>query len=263
MEIGIIGEGAIGAYVHEQLVKQGRSARAILLLPEFLRGRDLQDGKTKFVSSVDDLPDEIDHMVDCAGHIALKSHGPSILRRGIDLTTVSIGALADEDLYQQLSDAANEANSKLHLVSGAIGALDALRAASVGGLDSVTYVGRKPPKGWKGSPADDSLDLDNLGNREATHFEGTAREAAVRYPKNANVAAAVALAGVGFDKTRVKLVADPNTKTNVHEIQAVGAFGQFSFEIQGKALPDNPRSSALAAMSVISKLEQESQPICF
>jgi aspartate dehydrogenase len=149
------------------------------------------------------------------------------------------------------------------LVSGAIGALDCLRAARVGRLESVTYVGRKPPRSWKGSPAETRLDLDDMTNGAKVHFEGSARDAATEYPKNANVAAAVALAGIGFDDTQVKLIADPGISENIHEVKATGDFGSFSFEIRGHALPDNPRSSALAAMSVISKLEQETETIVF
>jgi len=193
----------------------------------------------------------------------LIAHGPDILRRGTDLTTVSLGALADDEVLRRLQQAATEGGAKLHLVSGAIGALDCLRAARVGGLQGVTYIGRKPPRSWKGSPAETKLDLDALTAGAETHFDGSARDAATEYPRNANVAAAVALAGIGFDDTQVKLIADPDISENIHEIQAIGNFGQFSFEIRGLSLPDNPRSSALAAMSVISKLEQVSQRVGF
>jgi len=84
-----------------------------------------------------------------------------------------------------------------------------------------------------------------------THVSGPSREAALQYPKNANVAAAIALAGAGFEKTRVELVADPELKHNVHRIEAQGAFGTLHFDIAGNALPDAPRSSALTAMSVL------------
>jgi aspartate dehydrogenase len=263
MKIGIIGEGAIGTYVRDKILERGHVIRAVLLRPERLQDHATEQNGTLYVASVEDLPDDIEHMIDCAGHSALKSYGPDILRRGTDLTTVSIGALADPDLYRGLEQAATEGHTRLHLASGAIGALDCLRAARVGSLQSVSYIGRKPPQGWKGSPAEDRLDLDNLDAGAATHFEGTARDAAMEYPKNANVAAAVALAGLGFDKTRVKLIADPTIDENIHEIQAIGDFGRFTFEIRGQSLPDNPRSSALAAMSVVSKLEQETQRICF
>ncbi len=263
MKIGIIGEGAIGGFVRGKLLERGHEVPALLLLPELLQHRGKEEGGTRLVSSASDLPDDIDHMIDCAGHMALKLHGPDILRRGINLTTVSIGALADPDLYNSLEQAATDGNAKLQLVSGAIGALDCLRAACVGKLESVVYVGRKPPQSWKGSPAEERVDLDNLKGSANIHFDGTARVAATEYPKNANVAAAVALAGIGFDRTKVQLIADPNVTENIHEIEATGDFGRFSFEIRGNALPDNPRSSALAAMSVVSKLEQEAQSICF
>jgi aspartate dehydrogenase len=130
-------------------------------------------------------------------------------------------------------------------------------------LHSVTYTGRKPPQGWKGSPAETKLDLDNPGTAAQVHFEGPARVAAREYPKNANVAAAVALAGTGFDATHVRLIADPAVNENIHTVEATGDFGRFFFEIRGRSLPDNPRSSALAAMSVVSRIEQETQRIRF
>ena len=162
-----------------------------------------------------------------------------------------------------LKDAANEGRATLHLASGAIGALDCLRAGRVGELQAVTYVGRKPPAGWTGSPAEETIDLDSLGGEARIHFEGSARDAAIRYPKNANVAAAVALAGIGMDETMVRLIADPTIEQNIHEVQATGDFGSFSFEIRGNALPDNPRSSALAAMSAVSVAEQLSRRVRF
>ena len=263
MQIGIIGEGAIGAFVRDELNSRGISVRALLVLPDLVEKTAAEFPDSVCVSSVADLPDDIEHMIDCAGHVALKIHGPQILRRGIDLTTVSVGGLADADLYHSLDQAAADGSATLRLVSGAIGALDCLRAARVGKLKSVTYIGRKPPKSWKGSPADEKLDLDNLTGEAQVHFEGTARDAAIEYPKNANVAAAVALAGTGFDETQVKLIADPNVDQNIHEIVASGDFGRFSFKIRGNALPTNPKSSALAAMSVVSSLEQQTQRIRF
>ncbi|MGI9236488.1 MAG: aspartate dehydrogenase [Woeseiaceae bacterium] len=263
MRIGIVGDGAIGSYVRQKALERGHQIRALLLLPECLPNHTTEPNGTRFVDNVADLPDDIDHMIDCAGHMALAAHGPDILRGGTDMTTVSLGALADPDLFRSLEHAATEGGARLHLVSGAIGALDCLRAARVGRLQSVTYIGRKPPQSWKGSPAETRLDLDNLTEGAKTHFDGSARVAATEYPKNANVAAAVALSGIGFDDTQVKLIADPAISENIHEIRANGDFGSFSFEIRGHSLPDNPRSSALAAMSVIAELEQRSQSIVF
>lgn len=263
MNLGIIGVGAIGAYVRQGLEQRGHSIGALLVRPE--RVRELADELPGplYVGCVADLPDDIDLMIDCAGQSALKMHGPAILRRGFDLLTVSIGALAHADLTTELEQAAEHGKATLHLASGAIGALDCLRAAGAGRIDSVTYTGTKPPAGWKGSPAEQQLDLESLTGEAQLHFAGSAREAALRYPKNANVAAAVALAGVGMDQTQVRLIADPNVDQNIHEVLAAGEFGQFRFEIRGNALPDNPKSSALAAMSVVSQVEQMAQRIRF
>ncbi len=263
MRIGIIGTGAIGRFVHDELTNRGFSVAALLVRVPRIEALTLEYPGLECVASADDLPDDIDHMIDCAGHAALRAHGPGILRRGIDLTTVSIGALADSDLYRELDEAARQGGARLILASGAIGALDCLRAARVGALRSVTYTGRKPPAGWRGSPAEEKLDLDALTGEAQVHFSGTARDAAIQYPKNANVAAAVAIAGIGFDETEVRLVADPGVDQNIHEIVASGDFGEFSFEIRGNALPTNPKSSALAAMSAVSQVEQEARRIRF
>lgn len=254
MKIGIIGAGEIGSYVAEHLNNKGYGPLVSLVRPSRVENA-IETGPGR-VSRVEELPQDLTLMVDCAGHAALREHGAAILERGIDLITVSVGALADPALESRLVDAAKAGKSQLHLASGAIGALDCLRAAKVGGLDSVSYIGRKPPQGWRGSPAEQRIDLDTLTSA-TMHFEGTARQAAQEYPKNANVAAAVALAGIGFDKTQVELLADPTISSNIHQIRAAGSFGSFSFEIDGKALPGNPRSSALAAMSAVAAVERQ------
>lgn len=260
MRIALIGNGAIAGYVTEALATRDLTVNAVLVRRERLRQAP---PNAPWVTSVADLPRNTDLVVDCAGHTALRSYGPDILRAGFDLITVSIGALADDDLTHTLTQAAQSGGARLHLASGAIGALDTLRAASLGTLHSVSYTGRKPPNGWRGSPAEDRIDLDALTTGAKTHFEGSARNAALAYPKNANVAAAVALAGVGFDATQVTLIADADAGGNIHEITATGDFGNFEFSINGATLPDNPRTSALAAMSVLSAILERRKAIHF
>ena len=264
MKLGIIGRGAIAHYVTQRIEAEGHEVSAYLVRPARVDAHGAQDAAGRaLVSAVADLPRDLDLIADCAGHQALRSYGPEILRAGIGLVTVSLGALADAELEQALTDAAQSGGAPLILATGAIGALDALRSARAGRLSRVQYTGRKPPAGWRGSPAEAVLDLNALTDTAVPHFQGTAREAALRYPKNANVAAAVALAGIGFDRTEAQLIADPTISENIHEITAEGDFGHLAFQIAGNPLPDNPKSSALAAMSVVATILQQHSAIRF
>ena len=260
--IAIIGCGAIGEAVAGYLADHENIEVGVALIEPGMdsRARDVFGEDVEIAHSIDDVSTQIDLAVDCAGHPALRQHGEAILARGINLVSVSSGALADAELYDRLAAAARSGGVQLRVASGAIGALDALSAASIGALRQVTYRGRKPPNGWRGSPAESKLNLDAL-SEAAVHFSGSARNAALEYPKNANVAASVALAGIGFDDTVVELIADPNVERNVHEIIAEGDFGHFEFRIEGQSLPDNPRSSAITAMSVVREILNPASPL--
>src|SRR5439155_3851598 len=139
-------------------------------------------------------------VVEVGGHAALAAHGPAVLGAGIDLMLVSVGALAEPSVEEAIVSAACAGHSRAIIVSGAIGGLDAIAAAAVGGLSSVTHTTRKPARTLLGEAA----------NLEAPRelFRGSAREGALRYPESINVAAAVSLAGIGLDRTEVRVIAD-------------------------------------------------------
>lgn len=182
-------------------------------------------------------------VVEAAGHGAVVEHGETALRQGSDLLLASVGALADEALHDRLFAAAKaEGAGRLLLPSGALGAIDALAAAREGGLSRVRYTARKPAA---------TIAADREITSETILLEGSAREAALAFPKSANVAATVALAGLGFESTEVRVIADPSVTANIHIVEAEGAFGTFSFRIEGRPLPGNPRSSSLTAMSLL------------
>lgn len=194
-----------------------------------------------------------DVVAECAGHAAVRQHGAAVLAAGRELVLISAGALADDALRGDLQAAARTGGGRLSLPAGAVGGIDALVAARLSGLESVTYTGRKPPRAWRGTRAEAVLDLEAL-HQPVTFFEGSAREAASAYPQNANVAATIALAGVGFDATQVRLVADPTLSGNVHEIALRSAAVDFTIRLEGRASPENPKTSLTAGYSLARHL---------
>lgn len=226
MTIALIGQGAIGQWICERL-----------------------DPAPVIVRRGDPLP-KVDVVVEAAGHGALTQYGVAALEQGSDLIIASIGALADETLWDLLQAAATR--SRILLPAGAVGGIDALSAAKRGGLISVRYFSRKSPA---------SLGDDIPRDCETILFEGNARDAALQFPKNANVAATIALAGIGFEKTSVQIIADPTVTQNIHVLEAEGAFGSFSMQIAGKPLPGNPKSSSLTAMSLLRTIQNRETAI--
>jgi aspartate dehydrogenase len=256
--VGLIGYGGIARDVVAALRAAGPE-KAVRIAGALARpGRAAQAraalADIAIVERLDDLLAQTpDVIAEVAGQQAVAEHGEAVLRNGFDFLVISVGALADRKLFARLKAAAEHGGSRLLLPAGAIGGIDAIAAMKVAGLTRVTYRSRKPPAAWRGSPAEKVADLDALKQRTVL-YKGSAGEAALLYPQNANVAAAVALAGLGLDATEVELVADPDAPGNVHEIEAEGAAGKFAIQLQGKPSRSNPKTSALAAMSVARTL---------
>ncbi len=200
-----------------------------------------------------------DVVTEAAGHSAV-GFGADVLRAGIDFIAASIGAFAQDGVLERLQHAALEGGAQLTLPAGAIGGIDALAAAKLSGITQVIYTGRKPPHAWAGSPAEAVVDLGALTKAEA-FFEGTARQAASQYPKNANVAATLALAGCGFDETQVRLVADPEATANTHEFSVRSGAVDFEMTLVGKASPLNPKTSQSTVLSLARALRNRSAAI--
>jgi aspartate dehydrogenase len=255
--VGLIGCGGMAQDVVAALrASSGNGVSIVGALARAGRGGEARArlAKIDIVEALDDLIARGPALVaEVAGQAAVAEHCEAVLRGGIDCLIISVGALADPALLARLKAAAHAGDSHILLPAGAIGGLDAIAAMRVAGLTSVRYRSRKPPAAWRGTPAERLVDLGAL-TRPTVLYKGIAGEAALLYPQNANVAAAVALAGLGFDATEVELVADPGAPGNVHEIEAEGAAGRFAIQLQGKPSRTNPKTSALAAMSVARAL---------
>jgi aspartate dehydrogenase len=130
----------------------------------------------------------------------------------------------------------------------------------VGGLDRVAMTVRKDPSAWYGTEAEGMCDLASL-RAPLVIYDGPVRDGARRYPQNVNIAAAVALAGIGLDRTQLTIVADPTIRTHVVEIEASGAFGSFRFVEDVEPSADNPKTGKLVAMAVIKTIRQLAAPV--
>jgi aspartate dehydrogenase len=262
--VGLIGCGGIAGDLVAAL--RAGPANGVSIVGALVRPGRAGEARTRLsdidiVEALDDLLMRRPAVVaEVAGQAAVAEHGEEVLRSGVDCLLISVGALADPALLARLKAAAQDGSSRILLPAGAVGGLDAIAAMRFAGLTWVRYRSRKPPAAWRGSPAEQIVDLGSLRQRTLL-FNGNAGEAALLYPQNANVAAAVALAGLGFDATEVELVADPDASGNVHEIEAEGAAGSLAIRLQGNPSRTNPRTSALAAMSVARALLNESATI--
>lgn len=248
-QVTLVGFGAIGRSLFERMQSQPAVRITHIVVPaEFVdQARTDARGRAEVVTSV---PAATDLLLECAGHGALTEHVLPALSRGVECAVLSIGALSEPGLPEQLADAARRGGTQVHLLSGAIGGIDAIAAARLAGLTEVTYTGRKPPGSWSGTPAEEAFDLKAI-TEPTVILRASAREAARLYPKNANVAATISLAGLGLDQTQVQLVADPGVTENIHEIEVRGEFGQMCVTMRGKPLADNPKTSALTVLSAL------------
>ncbi len=256
LRVGLIGFGSIGQAVAQLTSRHAPGAIAIVGVLVRDPSRSRPAGGPKIVGALDALlAKRPEVVVEAAGHDGLRAHGPAVLRAGCDLIMVSVGAFALPGLLEEVVAAAREGGAQAKVASGAIGGLDALAAASLGGLTRVTHTTRKPPRTLLG--AEEAARLTEA--REI--FRGAAREAALRFPESINVAAAVSLAGIGLDRTEVRVLADPAVSRNHHEIVAEGGFGSLRFAIENIPAPDNPRTGQLVAMSIVRALLLRRAPL--
>jgi aspartate dehydrogenase len=194
-------------------------------------------------------------VLEAASHDAVREHLVALLDAGLHVVVLSAGALADDSLRRAAEAAAARSGALFYVPSGGIGGLDALKTACLAGVDEVSIQVAKPPAAWKGIAfvEKSGVDLERLAAAH-TLFEGPAREGVPHFPQNVNIAAVLALAGVGMDRTRLKVVADPALTLNTHTIRVSGASGRITLVLENVPSPDNPKTSWLACYSALAAL---------
>ncbi len=262
LTVAIGGFGAIGKSVAERL---DLGIEELELTAVSARDRmRAEAAMADFVRKVPVMPlaklgEHADVVVECAPAAVLRDLTEPALGRGRIVMVLSCGALLDNF---DLVDLARRAGGRILVPTGALLGLDAVVAAAEGGIQSVTLITRKPPRGLLGAPYLEGNGIDITGLiRPKRVFAGTAREAARGFPANVNVAAALALAGIGPERTMVEIWADPGVTRNIHRIEVDAAAARLSMQIENVPSDDNPRTGRLTALSVIAALKKLVSPL--
>lgn len=249
-KIMLLGFGAMAREVAANLPEGVELGWVVARVHHHADIREQVSRQTQIIEHPSQCDSRPDLVLECASQKAVAEYADFVLAQNWALALISTGALADEALYRRLYHRLQSGTGRLHILSGAVAGMDGLLSAREGGLESVTYISRKGLSSWKGTPAESMIDLNTVSETQI-FFEGSAREAARLFPANANVAATIALMGMGMEATRVQLCVDPQTKQNSHSIQVRGRFGEFSIQLMGNPLESNPKTSMLAALSAV------------
>lgn len=248
MNIGVIGAGAIAQFVAQQLQHDDTYTMTDVLVRNVDKHRDFAEAYnvTLHTDVTTFLNSSIDIVVEAATIEAVRQFLPSIVEKK-PVVVISVGAFADVTFYERMTELLEQHGQRLYLPSGAIGGLDLLQnAAALQGIERVSLTTTKPAA---------SLTSEPLHERRII-FQGTAREAVAQFPKNMNVSIMLALSAMSFRAIDVMLIADPHATQNTHDIHMTGTFGEASLTIKNNPLPTNPKTSYLAAMSIIGTLRR-------
>lgn len=261
INIGIVGAGTIGKFLLEK-INHEKVIPGYQITAVFDDRRKSQDAINKLSNEFNFtvyhtldtfLKSSVDLIIECANIEVVKRYALQMIQEK-DLFVISVGALVDSLLYKQLEETAKLSGNRIYLPSGAIGGLDALRAANaLGDLNTVTLITRKPTQALSTGSIEEAT----------TIFAGTAKDAIVNYPKNANIAIIVALSGIGVEKTEVKIIADPAVTKNTHTLEAEGVFGKLELTLENAPSPNNPKTSYLTSLSILSALKSLDRTILF
>ena len=259
--IGIVGCGAIG----QAILREADAGK----MPVAVSGVTSRTESTAlaFLSTLSDPSPYLEPaelisrstlIVETAGGHVVPQLAKDVFGAGKDLMVISIGALLE---HPEIIEESRSKGCRLLAPSGAIAGLDGIKSACAGRVDRVAMTSRKPPQALEGAPylVEHEIVLEGL-EEELEVFSGTAREACRGFTANLNVSAAVSLAGLGPDKTQVKIIAVPGLERNCHDIEVEGEFGRLTIHIEN--IPsENPKTGKLTALSIIRSIRDAVDPV--
>ncbi len=247
MRVGIIGCGSIGSFVAEWLSKANDFELVSIFDIDYEKALKLSEKlKVNAARNIDEfLEKDMDIVIEAASQQAVLEYAEKILRSGKDLIVLSVGAFADNEFYKRIKNLATKLGRRIIIPSGALAGVDAIRAIA-NYIDKVVLTTRKSPSSFGVC-------------KKGIIFKGNAREAVKLFPRNLNVGATLGIT-VGFDKVEVIAISE-EVNENIHEIIAKGKFGEIRIIVKNRRMEYNPRTSYLAALSVIKTLENLKSPI--
>lgn len=253
IKIGIAGMGAIGSVVAQALVDGIEGYKLTCV-------SDLEPSDKFDISYVDlsTLVERCDIIVEALPPKAVPELSTLALDHGKDLIVISSSALL---MFPEILERHKVSDGRIIVPSGALCGLDGVSALKQMGIKSARIASTKPPLGYSGAPyiVEQNIDLDGITEKTKI-FAGYATEAAKAFPANVNVAATLSLAGIGPEKTWVEVWADPAANGNSHAIEVIGGYSQINATVTNTPDPNNPKSSMLAAQSIISILKKTTEP---
>ena len=254
MKIGLLGFGAINQKVYQYFSKINTNIRFKKILVRNAK-------KYNYLNNdlITDVPyiffeERFDYVLEGAGHDALFSYGPQVLKNQSNILITSTGALTNDSFFEKLILLSTKYNSKIMIPSAGIGALDILTASSYGKLNEVNITVRKNTEAWFGTIAEKKFDLKTY-DENLILFSGTVREGAKLYPQNVNISATVALSGLGLDKTNLKIISDSSIKTHIITVNAKGDFGEFNFEENVIPYEENQKTGKIVSLAIIKSIQ--------
>jgi aspartate dehydrogenase len=258
LKLGVVGCGAIGSRIALSVMKELKESFTLSALYDIDAARVERLAvrlkvRGASVKTLDDLIRRSDIVVEAVNTPATAEIVRKSLKEGKNILVMSIGRLLNDS---SLFSLAQRSKGQLLLPSGAVAGLDAVKAASLLGITTLTLTSRKPPAGFADNPyiKEKGISLKGL-TKDVVLFDGKVKDAVRNFPQNINVAAAVALSAGPKAKLRVRIIASPEVKRNTHEVVLEGAFGRITTKTENTVCPDNPKTSYLAVMSGIRTLQ--------